>query len=176
MVRAAIIGLALCVAAVGVSEAQERLSVQIGGWSLTGSKSALDGKASAAAISTSTNTVINVLGQADKAELSLHCSGDGRIGVMHRWPNLISRRREVDIRYKVDDGPVRSETQITGSDATAALFPTGARSERLWAEMAGGSKFVLQAGVYEGVFDITGASEVTARMRDFCGLGASPPK
>ena len=136
-----------------------------GPWNIIDERSPLTGDRSVSIGVESVEGVTNVIGQLQKPMLSVHCTANGRT-VIFAWPRYFGRGDPI-IAWKFDDGEIQQRSMPTGPSGRTAMFG-GRAGDRFIDELAGARQVVVRAAGQDAVFDVTGAAEAVALVREAC--------
>lgn len=145
-------------------------------WQVESNPSALDPASSRATASLkSSNQIPNAIGSLENARLIYRCTGSGSAELYVAWPGFIGIDNQ-QVRFKVGDGPIRTEYWSTSTDGTAS-FESASRVVPLVRElMAAADHTVLVVRVepddraaQEAQFDLTGTAAAVAATAPVCG-------
>lgn len=144
--------------------------LETGSWVISSSQDALDRRKRIYASLRSKNSISNVIGFKESAQLMLRCDG-GKFQAYVNWPSFLGME-DVDVRYRIGESPIRSASWGISTDGTAAFiynptsFVTYLYGQR---ELAIGMK---SWGKTEQsvTFDVTGIENVIKRLQDGCTI------
>lgn len=156
--------LALALAATAArAEVSQRVE---GDWTVGREASALDGRSTYIAATSSTNEVRDANGLPGRAQLNAVCMPGGKLAAFVTWPAFVGLR-PVPVEYRVDQVAGRGSWEV-GNGGTSTGYWRPADARRLLSALAGGEVLVVQAGGREAVFGIKGAGEVVPRLLAAC--------
>lgn len=143
---------------------------ETGTWDVSSSQDALDRRKRIVASVRSTNSISNVIGFKQPAQLILRCDG-GKFEAYVTWPSFLGVEA-VDVRYRIGESPIRSASWDISTDGTAAFinnptsFVTYLYGQReLVVGMSSWGKTEQSV-----TFDVTGIENVIKRLQDGCTI------
>lgn len=134
-------------------------------WNIIDRTSPLTGARSVSIGVESVDGVTTAYGQMQKPMLAVHCNANGR-SVTFAWSRYLGRGDPI-IAWKFDDGEIQERSMPTGPTGMTAMFG-GRAGDRFIDELAGARQVVVRAVGQDAVFDVTGAAEAVALVREAC--------
>jgi hypothetical protein len=147
----------------------------VGAWTVTERTSPLTNITSVTATVESDEELQNQIDQPGKAVLVIKCN-EMQLGFYVEWPRVLSHDDdsiflhlpETTASFKVDDGPIRTDSWVISDDGTAAGSFDDIGSPKLIQMVVGGKRFVVRLSGQDASFDIDGVNDVVSRIAAAC--------
>lgn len=152
---------------------------QTGNWTVEQQVSPLTGVRTIAAVTESTNELVNMIGRPERASLVIRC-GEGGLAVYVNWPEVVNRDGQnmagtpkTFASWRIDQRRIEANLWDVSTTGTAAGEFRSRNAAKLLASLVGARTLAVRLSgrqTQDAAFDLAGIDTIAANAAAACGV------